>query len=98
MFWMKAKAAAAVMCVIAAVSPGGVVAVPELDGPEESQAKAEKKGVLAGLPSAPGPTLARIKALKDGQWLNLGPPAADPRWGSARGRSWSSKMPYAPDL
>jgi len=31
-------------------------------------------------------------------WLELGAPAPDPKWGRARGRSWTPKMPYAPDL
>jgi hypothetical protein len=53
---------------------------------------------LAGLPSKPAAHLEKIKALKDNEWLNLGVPAADPKWGTARGRSWSSKMSYAPDL
>lgn len=53
---------------------------------------------LAGLPSAPGPHLEPIKALGDGQWLELGRPAADPNWGEARGRSWTPYMPPAPEL
>ena len=32
----------------------------------------------------------KIKVLGDNEWLNLGSPAADPKWGKARGRSWSS--------
>jgi hypothetical protein len=60
--------------------------------------KVEHKGALAGLPSAPGPHLEKIKALGDNQWLNIGAPAPDPKWGQARGRSWSSKMVYAGDL
>ena len=50
-------------------------------------------GPLAGLPSKPGPHVEKIKALGDNEWLNLGPPAADPKWGRARGRSWGSNMP-----
>jgi len=60
--------------------------------------KVERKGPLAGLPSAPGPTVEKLKALGDNAWLNLGAPAADPKWGKGRGRSWGCKMPYAPDL
>ena len=59
---------------------------------------AKPKGPLAGLPSAPGPHLSKVQALKDGEWVNLGAPAPDPKWGRARGRSWGSKMPYAPEL
>src|SRR6185295_7311714 len=36
--------------------------------------------------------------LGDNQWLNLGSPAPDPKWGKGRGRAWSSRMPLAPDL
>jgi len=43
-------------------------------------------------------TVAKIKALGDGQWLDLGRPAADPKWGRAPGRSYTPKMAYAPDL
>jgi hypothetical protein len=53
---------------------------------------------LAKLPSPPGEHVAKIKALGDNEWLSLGAPAADPKWGRARGRSWSSNMPSAPDL
>jgi hypothetical protein len=62
------------------------------------QEKAESSTRLAGLPSAPGGHVARIKGLPDNTWLNLGSPAADPKWGKGRGRSWSARMAYAPDL
>ncbi|MEX0718679.1 MAG: hypothetical protein WD066_18945 [Planctomycetaceae bacterium] len=58
----------------------------------------ERQGALAGLPSAPGPHLAKIKALGGDAWVELGSPEADPQWGKARGRSWSSRMAFAPDL
>ena len=58
-----------------------------------------KKGPLADLPSKPGAHLDKIKALGDNQWVNLGAPAADPKWGKARGRSWGAKaLILAPDL
>ena len=66
-------------------------------GPEATQAVG-RSGPLAGLPSLPGPTIQKIKALGDNDWVNLGAPAPDPKWGHARGRSWSCRMPYAPDL
>ena len=53
---------------------------------------------LADLPSKPGPHVARICAMGDDAWLELGKPQADPKWGTARGRSWTAKMAYAPDL
>jgi hypothetical protein len=55
-------------------------------------------GPLAGVPSKPGPHIERIKAMADNSWLELGVPAADPKWGRARGRSWTSEMPSAPEL
>ncbi len=55
-------------------------------------------GPLAGPPSKPGPHVAKIKAMGDDEWLDLGSPAPDPKWGKARGRSWGANMPAAPDL
>jgi hypothetical protein len=60
--------------------------------------KVRREGPLAGMSSAPGPHIEKIRALGDNQWLDLGSPTADPKWGKGRGRSWSAKMPYAPDL
>ncbi len=51
----------------------------------------DKKGPLAELPSKPGPHIEKIKAMGDNQWLNLGVPAADPKWGKARGSAWGAK-------
>jgi hypothetical protein len=62
------------------------------------QAVEDGKSPLAGLPSAAGKHIQKIKALADNTWLSLGPPAADPKWGKGRGRSWSARMAYAPDL
>lgn len=56
------------------------------------------RGPLAALPSQPGPHIEKIKALGDNEWLKLGTPTPDPKWGKARGRSWSSNMPFAPEL
>ncbi len=39
-----------------------------------------------------------LAEMPPGTWLDLGPAQPDPEWGQARGRTWSSKMPYAPDL
>jgi hypothetical protein len=56
-------------------------------------------GPLAGIPSEPGPHVAEIEALADDTWLNLGPPAADPQFGLARGRSWGGRaLVLASDL
>ena len=58
-----------------------------------------RKGPLADLPSKPGAHLDKLEALGDNQWVNLGAPAADPKWGKARGSSWGAKaLILAPDL
>jgi hypothetical protein len=58
-----------------------------------------KKGPLAELPSKPSAHIEKIKALGDNEWLNLGVPAADPKWGKARGSAWGAKaLILAPDL
>ena len=56
------------------------------------------KAPLANLPSEAAPHIEKIKALGDGEWLNLGAPAPDPTYGPAPGRSYTNKMAYAPDL
>lgn len=61
-------------------------------------APAAEKGPLSGLPSAPGPNIEKIKSMGDNAWLKLGSPAADPKWGKARGRAWCPHMSYAPEL
>jgi hypothetical protein len=88
---------------IPALLLGLVVSVSADDqSPSPSDAKPagepDRTGPLADLPSEPGPHVAKIKALGDNQWLALGAPKADPKWGRARGRSWSAKMAFAPDL
>lgn len=58
-----------------------------------------RQAPLAALPSKPGAHLDRIKALGDNAWVNLGAPAADPKWGKARGSAWGAKaLILAPDL
>src|SRR5206468_12271792 len=56
------------------------------------------EGPLHGLPSKPGPHVEKVRKLGDNEWLELGQPAADPKWGRARGRSWCAAMPVAPEL
>lgn len=63
-----------------------------------AQQPESRKGPLADLPSPPGPHMEKIRALGDNEWLSLGVPQPDPKWGKARGRSWSSNQPVAPDL
>jgi hypothetical protein len=64
----------------------------------EAEEKPKAKGPLSELPSKPGGHIDKIAKLGDNAWLDLGSPGADPKWGKARGRSWSCKMPLAPDL
>jgi len=54
---------------------------------------------LSDLPSEPGPHIEKIKQLKGGEWLNLGSPAPDEKWGRARGAPWGAEaLDLAPDL
>jgi hypothetical protein len=85
------KRIVAALALMAVVVPAGAAA-------EAAPAKEERQGPLAALPSKPGPHVEKIKALGDNEWLNLGSPAPDPKWGKARGRSWSSNMPFSADL
>src|SRR5881227_1733602 len=84
--------------------PGGVLSlslalwVGAIQAEPPGEGRADRRTPLAGLPSAAGPHVEKVKALADNTWLNLGSPAADPKWGKGRGRSWSAHMPYAPDL
>jgi hypothetical protein len=55
-------------------------------------------GPLLGCPSVPGPHMAKIAALGDREWLNLGHAAPDPVQGESGGRSWNPKMPYVEAL
>lgn len=50
------------------------------------------------LPSASGGTIAQIKKMPPGSWLNLGAPRRDPKWGRARGRAWTPKMDFSKKL
>src|SRR5262245_1332786 len=95
---MRAIALGMVACGLLLLLPGREPAAQQKAELRKAGKQQARKGVLAGLPSAPGAHLARIKSLKDGEWINLGAPAADPKWGMGRGRSWSCKMPYAPEL
>ncbi len=69
-----------------------------LSGTAAEPGPLHRNGPLAALPSTPGETIARFKTLGDNEWLALGPPAADPKRGRARGRAWGCTMAFAPDL
>src|SRR5262249_26062841 len=56
------------------------------------------EGPLKELPSKPGPHVEKIRKLGDNEWLELGQPAPDPKWGRARGRSRGAASPLAPEL
>jgi hypothetical protein len=65
----------------------------------QAEEQVERKGPLAALPSKPGPHMAKIEALGDGESLILESPAPDPKWGSARGRGWGMyALIHAPEL
>ena len=85
----------------AVITLSAIVSLTGLAELTDAQPKSDQPaltGPLARLPSQPGPHLDKIKALPDNSWLELGAPAADPKWGRARGRSWTAKMPLAPEL
>jgi hypothetical protein len=82
-----ARALLASMLVLLLALPGTAQAEePEIQGP------------LKGLPSAPGEHIGKIRALGKNEWLALGEPAEDPKFGRAFGRSWSAALAFAPDL
>jgi len=78
--------------------PSGARSGEPAGAAETSHSVSRVPGPLTGLPSKPGPHIEKIKSLADNSWLELGSPAPDPRWGRARGRSWTSEMPLAPEL
>ncbi len=53
---------------------------------------------LAALPSEPGPHIETIKAMGDNEWLDLGAPAPDSKWGIRRGTSFTPRMAFAPGM
>jgi hypothetical protein len=53
------------------------------------------KDAAGSLPSPEGRTVSAIRAMAPGTWLDLGAPKADPKWGWARGRAWTSKMAFS---
>lgn len=67
-------------------------------GRNASDKPVERVGPLKDLPGAEGAHLAKIRAMGNNTWLELGPPAADPKWGVGIGRAWCGKMAFAPDL
>ncbi|MHC4915424.1 MAG: sigma-70 family RNA polymerase sigma factor [Planctomycetota bacterium] len=93
---VKIKIAAALVCAATVVGGGGIITVQRLGAAEAG--KANGASPLAGLPGKEGAHVARIKALKPGEWLDLGSPAPDPKFGDGLGRAWGWKMPFAPDL
>jgi RNA polymerase sigma factor (sigma-70 family) len=99
-FWAKLKVITAALCAVTVLSGAGVLLVTQLRAaePRDGQKKVERRGPLAKLPGKPGAHIARIKALGDNAWLDLGKPAPDPRYGAAPGRAFTNKMAYAGDM
>jgi hypothetical protein len=89
----SASRAAGAVALIAALY--GVVA-PSVaaEAPKKPQAISR----FSQFPSKPGPQINVIRKMPAGMWLDLGPPAPDPKWGLARGRSWAANMAFAPSL
>jgi RNA polymerase sigma factor (sigma-70 family) len=100
MFWIKVKTLVAVACATACLVAGAsAVIVSAAEAKPVEKGKAIKRvGPLADLPSEPGAHIAKIKALADGEWINIGKAAADPKHGEGSLRSWGCTMPYASDL
>jgi RNA polymerase sigma factor (sigma-70 family) len=71
---------------------------PKKDDTKKDGKALKRTGPFADMPSRPGPTIDKIKALGDNEWLNIGKAAADPKHGEGSVRSWSCRMPYAADL
>jgi hypothetical protein len=86
------------LIVLAALGALGCLWAGTVAAADVNPEKKKRQGPLADLPSKPGPHVEQIKALGDNEWLDLGPPTPDPKWGKARGRSWAAPMPHAPDL
>lgn len=64
------------------------------DKGDKEKNKAEntsRSGPLAQLPSKPGAHIEKINKLGDNEWVNLGAPKADPKWGRGIGRSYGAK-------
>jgi hypothetical protein len=72
--------------------------LPSVAAQEVARAAPTRSNPLAALPSRPGAHIEKIRELPDNSWLELGAPAADTKWGRARGRAWTAKMPLAPEL
>jgi RNA polymerase sigma factor (sigma-70 family) len=87
-----AKLAISAVVVAATVVTGaGYMAVVRSSTPE-------RVGIFAQLPRSDSGQMAKLRALGDDSWIDLGAPAADPQWGKPVGRAWSPMMAYAPDL
>ena len=73
--------------------------IPPLWAAQKDSSSSKRQGPLKHLPSKPGAHIAKVKALKDDTWLNLGTPTPDPKWGKARCSAWGANaLVFAPDL
>lgn len=66
---------------------------------QTSSVAERSRAPLKDLPSESGSHIAKILALENDTWMNLGPPEGDPKWGRARGRAWGGRaLVLAPEL
>lgn len=71
----------------------------DAEGDASIEAAPPAAGPLAGLPSSPGAHIEKLMALGDDEWLRLGAPDPDPKYGRALGRSWGGRaLVGAPEL
>jgi hypothetical protein len=80
------------------ISQAGLADPPPARECADAKTQPADAGPLADRPSKPGPHIEKIQALGANEWLDLGKPAPDPKFGLARGRTWGRKMAVAPDL
>ena len=87
-----------IQSISAAWAAGVMALVATLLGSALHSVAGEAGSRFSQFPSKPGPQINVIRKMPENVWLDLGPPAPDPKWGLARGRSWATNMAYAPSL
>jgi RNA polymerase sigma factor (sigma-70 family) len=101
MLYGKIKFAAAIAATLCLSTGFAALLATQAFGAEAKPAKEKepkREGPFAKLPDPSPAFLAKLAALDDDSWLDLGSPAPDPKYGQGFGRSWSPMMAYAPDL
>ena len=89
---------AAVMAMLVAVASRFPLYAVAAEGAPDGTATPQPTNRFSQFPSPPGKQIDLIRALPDGTWLELGPPAPDPKWGRGRGRAWAANLPVATSL